>query len=67
MGYFPTLNKPLLILAVKVKIWLGHQLTAFSSKVNIEIRTIFLITYYGTFAALGQVITVKPPNSGHPK
>ena len=61
MGYFPTLNKPLLILAVKVKIWLGHQLPAFSSKVNIEIRTIFLITYYGTFAALGQVITVKPP------
>ena len=32
MGYFSTLNNPLLILALKAKIWLGHQLTAFSSK-----------------------------------
>ena len=50
MGYFSTLNNPLLILALKAKIWLGHQLTAFSSKYRNP--NDILITYYGTFAAL---------------
>ena len=34
---FPTLNKPLFTLALKVKIWLGTSIRVFSNLVNIDI------------------------------